>query len=308
MVHESSNKKNPYEFQILSKALPFSHKRYFSQKILQKIYAFSTNDPYLSGDSFEALVDYVAYGKDGNSKINRIKLRRAKTVFVVGHKLNELVSEEFNNINAKVLISGNSDKNFDTKVQLPKSIKLWLCQNNSISDSNIVRTLPIGIENIRLANLGFPKYYRKKTIDKILNKVIITPMSATNFTRFAAVKWGEENPEIADVYREMVLPQEYFQTVNKYKFVLCCEGNGFDSHRLWETLYLNNFPILLKTEWSKSLKNLNLPILIVDTYGQINQELLLDFYNRWKNFEAINTEALWIPYWEKLIKSYIACN
>jgi hypothetical protein len=133
-------------------------------------------------------------------------------------------------------------------------------------------------------------------------------MSATNFTRFAAVKWGEENPEIVDVYREMVLPQEYFQMVNKYKFVLCCEGNGFDSHRLWETLYLNNFPVLLKTEWSKSLKNLNLPILIVDTYGQINQELLLDFYNRWKNFEAINTEALWIPYWEKLIKSYIACN
>ena len=296
---------NPYEYQILSKPIPFSHKRYIFQRVLQNIYMFSTNYPYLSGDTFQKLVDYTPYGKTGESKINRKKLRRAKTLFVVGHKLNEFFSEEFSNINAQILISGNSDQNFDTQIQLPRSIKLWLCQNNSIIDSNIVRTLPVGIENIRLANLGFPSNFNQEITNKILNKVIVTPMSATNLARYKVVEWGEDNQEIADVYRRMVPRQDYFKLVSKYKFVLCCEGNGFDSHRVWETLYLNNFPILLKTNWSSSLEYLNLPILIVDTYNQINQELLVKFYDKWKNFEAINSKVLWIPYWEDLIKKFI---
>ena len=134
-MESGPNKKiSPYEFQILSKALPFSHKRYFLQKVLQKIYMFSTNYPYLSGDTFQTLVDYTPYGKAGKNNINRKKLMRAKTLFVVGHKLNKLVSEEFSNINAQILISGNSDQNFDKQLELPKSIKLWLCQNNSIVD------------------------------------------------------------------------------------------------------------------------------------------------------------------------------
>lgn len=304
-MNKESNKKNNHEFQILSKPLPFSHKRYFKQKILQRIYTFSTNAPYLSGDSFKALADYNPYGREGKNKINHYKLTRAKILFVAGDKLNELIKNEFHNINAKVLISGNSDQNFSEQIQLPKSIKLWLCQNNSISHSSIIRTLPIGIENIRLANLGFPNNYKIEIIEKVLNKVIVTPMSATNSVRFEAVKWACANPEIADVYREMVSRQDYFQLISKYKFVLCCEGNGFDTHRIWESLYLNNFPILLKTKWSSSLAYLGLPILLVDAYDQINQNLLLDFYNKWKSFDSRNEQTLWIHYWKKLIEKFV---
>jgi hypothetical protein len=302
---KESKKKNQHDFQILSKALPFSHKRYFQQKILQKIYTFSTNAPYLSGDSFKTLADYTPYGKDGKNKINRYRLTRADVLFVDGNKLSELLENEFQNINAKVLITGNSDKNFTERIQLPNSIKLWLCQNNAISDLSMMRTLPIGIENVRLANLGFKSNYKIKIKDKILNKVIVTPMSPTNVARFETVKWGYENPELADVYREMVPRQDYFRLISKYKFVLCCEGNGFDTHRVWESLYLNNFPILLKTKWSSTLAHLDLPILLVDAYDQINQELLIDFYNKWKEFDSKTERILWIQYWKNWIEKIV---
>ena len=102
MTEEPNKKTNQYNFQVLSEPLPFSHKRFFVQKFLQKIYKFSNNAPYLSGDSFRELADYNPYGRDGKNKINRYRLKHAKVLFVAGHKLHELIKNEFHNVNAKV--------------------------------------------------------------------------------------------------------------------------------------------------------------------------------------------------------------
>ena len=300
-----SQSSSPYEYQILAKLPPFSHKRYFKQRLQQLVFRYSTNSPFLSGDSFSDLVDYSPYGKRGDKKINRNRLRKAKSLFVVGHKVAELFENEFKNINATLLISGNSDQNFTEKVKIPKSIKHWYCQNNAMPDSEIIRTLPIGIENIRLANLGFPSNYAQTSAEKKFNKVIVPPMSATNLSRFTAVEWGEKNSDIAEVVRKMVPRKEYFPFINEYKFVICCEGNGFDSHRVWETLYLGNFPILMRTQWSQSLEYLNLPILFVDNYSHINLDLLNRFREKWNNFDPKKTEILWIPYWKNLFNKLV---
>lgn len=298
-------KGNPYEYQILAKLPPFSHKRYFKQRIQQLIFRYSTNSPFLSGDTFAELVDYSPFGKRGDKSLNRNRLRKAKSLFVVGHKVSELIESEFNNINANLLISGNSDQNFTESLKLPKSIRHWYCQNNAIPNSKIVKTLPIGIENIRLANLGFPSNYNQVTIEKRIDKVIVPPMSATNIARFSAVEWGEKSSEIAEVVRKMVPRKDYFPFINQYKFIVCCEGNGFDSHRVWESLYLGSFPILIRTPWSTNLEYLNLPILIVDEYSDINLNLLNEFLKKWRNFEPKKTEILWIPYWKNLFGKLI---
>jgi hypothetical protein len=88
-----------------------------------------------------------------------------------------------------------------------------------------------------------------------------------------------------------------------YRFIFCCEGNGFDSHRIWEVLYQNSFPVMLETPWSTSLKWLNLSILFVKNLEELNTDLLAQFLSANQNFRASNTEQLWVGFWRSLIRS-----
>ena len=97
--------------------------------------------------------------------------------------------------------------------------------------------------------------------------------------------------------------EEYYRMSKNYRFILCLEGNGYENHRIWETLYQGSFPVLLKTRWSKSLEYLNLPLLLIDSIGEVSTEVLDEFYIINKGFSAKDKENLWIPYWQRLVLS-----
>ena len=44
-------------------------------------------------------------------------------------------------------------------------------------------------------------------------------------------------------------------------YVVCCEGNGMDTHRAWEVLSLNRIPIVYKTPMTESLYR-GLPVIL----------------------------------------------
>ena len=87
------------------------------------------------------------------------------------------------------------------------------------------------------------------------------------------------------------------------KFIFCCEGNGFENHRIWEILYQNSFPVMLQSKWSEKLKVLKLPILFVAKLEQLNQEMLLNFLEKNKHFDSRSTPQLWVDFWQDLINS-----
>ena len=47
---------------------------------------------------------------------------------------------------------------------------------------------------------------------------------------------------------------DYLSLLKTYKYCICPEGNGYDSHRIWECLYLNVIPICLKNNFTILLK------------------------------------------------------
>jgi hypothetical protein len=52
---------------------------------------------------------------------------------------------------------------------------------------------------------------------------------------------------------------EYISDLAKYRFCLCIRGNGIDTHRFWESLYLGVIPILIsnsETQCENFIKNL----------------------------------------------------
>ena len=69
----------------------------------------------------------------------------------------------------------------------------------------------------------------------------------------------------------------YFKNIGKFKFVICPEGNGIDTHRLWETLYSKGIPIVENNEIMRK-KLEGLPILWTNNYSELTEDYLNSKY------------------------------
>jgi hypothetical protein len=255
--------------------------------------------PHLLLDALKA--NFLRNSKEFNPKINLRRLSTAKTIFVPSDKLNYFVQNYGEQINAKVIICGNSDFNFTEIPSLPSSVQICLLQNSAISDNEKFFTLPIGLENLSLGRAGLKHFHRNINSQTIFDRILIPPMSPTNRERYNVLMWGRENPNIADTYFTLLPQEQYFQLAKKYKFIFCSEGNGFENHRIWECLYQGSFPVVLRTRWSASLAYLGLPILFVNAYTEITTELLQDFLRANVNYNPKTCSWLWSDKWKSFI-------
>jgi hypothetical protein len=59
----------------------------------------------------------------------------------------------------------------------------------------------------------------------------------------------------------------YLQSIRQHDFILCPRGNGRDTHRLWETLYLGSIPIVKFGEMPGQLLK-DFPVWIVNDWSE----------------------------------------
>lgn len=63
---------------------------------------------------------------------------------------------------------------------------------------------------------------------------------------------------------------EYLKELSEHRFCLCIRGNGLDTHRFWESLYLGVIPVILNNNYTKCstfikyLKRLNVPFIVIE--------------------------------------------
>ena len=95
--------------------------------------------------------------------------------------------------------------------------------------------------------------------------------------------------------------QDYRKKLINYMFVACPEGNGIDTHRFWEALYLNVIPVTTNKNFYSQFENL--PILAINKWedlGSFSEDDLNLFYQKNKHkFKLI--KYIWIDYWKKHI-------
>jgi hypothetical protein len=208
----------------------------------------------------------------------------------------------FDDISATVLICGNSDQNFVSDPVLPTSIKLWLCQNYAV-ENGFGKVLPIGLENLRLGKSGFKKFHKRSKKDLIVNKVLVPPMQITNPVREELIRMCQSMPELFDVHLDYLDTKAYFELISNYKFVLVLEGNGFDTHRLWEVLYQGGIPVLLPTEWSNQI--LKLPFSCIQNRLSDKCDLTYSIQN-FVDSNRPDYNFLYIPYWKRFIDGILS--
>ncbi len=259
---------------------------------------------FITGEKIQFLCDhFIGYHRDFIYNPNVLKnykhkclslehikkpFNNSKNIFLYTHillknkNLDELISKLNFFKNPFILILHNSDAVFnDTHLILFDKIPLLKAiytQNINTHHKNVI-PLPIGLPNSQWNHGNLKKFRKvynlniKKTRDIFFNFNIKTSECRIDCFKSISglgIKWVNNEKYY-----------NYLKNLKKYKFCICPEGNGIDTHRFWECLYLDVIPIckknILVEYYSKYF-----PIIILNKWGELDLKQLLKNYKKKK--------------------------
>jgi len=254
----------------------------------------------LNAANYEDICDYSIvppYGKYFNPEI----LTRDATIFCK----TDFIGYLFNNIKDSKqkynLITHHSDYPIDeSRWNLkPSCIKKWFAINPTVEHSDLI-AIPLGLKThkgdyleSKYMTCWFAENFRPLK-ENFKSNTVYCNWNITNINRKEILNVLKINK--INYIQDANLPfNEYIKRMSQSKFVISPPGNGIDCHRTWEALYVGCIPIVLKNH---IYKDWNLPILQVNDFGEITQELLSEYQSL-----EFDNKMLIIDYWKQLIKS-----
>lgn len=90
--------------------------------------------------------------------------------------------------------------------------------------------------------------------------------------------------------------------IQRHKYCLEAPGVCLDGYRLWESLMVGTVPIVFSSAINYLYEDL--PVLIIDSFEDLNRDYLLDMYNKIVDRDDYNLEKLFMDYWYDLIKDH----
>lgn len=177
-----------------------------------------------------------------------------------------------------------------------QSTSLPLGLTNDCDDSPVHRILGNTRHIMRAhQSTNFPKAY---------TGTIYVNFNASNnaATRLPILKLLQNIQNV--VYGETVFSEtgriDYLSNLRSNSFVICPEGNGVDTHRLWETLYMGGIPIVQKSVYMQSLLS-NLPVIQLNHWNELSDPQFL--LNEWISIQnrSYNLNLLKLQYWLGII-------
>jgi hypothetical protein len=154
--------------------------------------------------------------------------------------------------------------------------------------------LPIGVANsYSRGNLqdfhGTPSPSRLLYVN---NRVHNYPILRNHlYEYFSTKEWAT----VRVPYEHNDIDPRYKGELLDHKFILCPRGNGVDTHRMWEALYSGVVPIVVRNRTHAGLEG-ELPILFVNDYSEITEDVLNATYDEFKN-RTWNTDMLKVSWW-----------
>ncbi|MEI8309513.1 MAG: exostosin family protein [Verrucomicrobiota bacterium] len=193
-----------------------------------------------------------------------------------------------------VLVTAESDEAVSVSDAIPPQVARWFSTNSA---HPAVRQLPLGLGNsycpvtAKADSLAEACGARKSGL-LYLNFRPATNSGArqTLWESYSGAEregWGTRRA--GDVSR-----QDYVMELASHRFALCPPGNGTDTHRMWEALYVGTIPVVQKSPALESFSDL--PILFVDCLEGLSKSFLEDREARMA-CEEWSWDKLFVPWW-----------
>ncbi len=193
--------------------------------------------------------------------------------------------------NPFLLVLHSSDASFTKEhlklfENLPKLKKIF-SQNVDVYHEKVT-PLPIGFANKQFAHghLALFNSIRKQEFQK--KNLVYFNFSIKN-NREKRQDCYNKISEKGLEFQSHIELQDYFKSLSTYKFAICPEGNGIDTYRFWECLYLQVVPICKKNLLTEYFAQ-DFPVMLLDDWEDLNLSELEQMYEdvRWNNLPKLD--------------------
>lgn len=222
---------------------------------------------------------FIVQNTDKHLYINEVDtvpphFRTVQNVFcytdILRHRFEKLCYLLSNIQNPFRLFVHNSDDGFklyhSELLKIIPNIKHIYTQNIEITPTSDITPLPIGIANRMWRHGDLEAWKQIKTIPKT-EHIYMNFLRETNFSK---------RQHCMNVMLSKDIPNQpnftyanYLAHLAKFRFAICPEGNGLDTHRFWECLYLKTIPICLKNPITLYFQQ-HFPIVLLDSWEELD--------------------------------------
>lgn len=232
---------------------------------------------------------------------------------VIRHR-HEVIWREKNNIIhrppqklMKCLVTGHSDYSVTDTDADEFAPSIWWTTNKETTRS-FVNTLPLGVSTPNINIYGdvsmMLDLLEEETLDYCKNLVLLNFNDDTHPDRSRIKEEFSNKLWVTMTAHDPTYEgrKSYLRNIRNHRFVLCPRGNGIDTHRLWETLYMGSIPIVQRHVTHDTIQDL--PICFVNNWDEVTPMFLHHEYQRIKN-STWNLDKLKISYWIDAIRRSI---
>ncbi len=194
---------------------------------------------------------------------------------------------EFKKSKARGLVVGHSDIHTSRLHQLLlRTIgvkKMWGTNLDPVPGFSF--SLPLGISNAEQFSVAHSISSDLETLIEVVsgsefcqtyNPSVYVNMTVRNNTnaRGALLKALEDSAYEVTINSPSISPegmQSYLRNMRETALTPCPEGNGVDTHRLWECLYVGGTPVVLKNSSMDGLYS-KLPVVVLKSWSEIRDK------------------------------------
>ena len=182
-------------------------------------------------------------------------------------------------------------------------------------------SLPLGISNSERSSIGhsissdievFMDVVRQVDFCKEYRPSFYVNMTTANNTktRIALMRAIESSGFEASIH-EPSLSREamssYLRNMRESPLTPCPEGNGVDTHRFWECLYVGGTPVVVKNKSMDSLYG-RVPAVVLNSWSEIRDSRLLEKLWHDARSKLWQKEVLSLKFWTNRIGSSISAQ
>ena len=210
--------------------------------------------------------------------------------------------------NQPLIVSGHSDYGITDDLVKYYIPTVWWTVNKQTCNTT-VHSLPLGITNNTTESGLHPIYGNLDSMIQVMEEV--KQDVGLVYMNFNISTYPQERQQVYDMFKDkewvthgnientLEGRTRFLRDIRNHRFVLCPRGNGVDTHRLWETLYMGSIPIVKRDIALKEFEDL--PICFIDSWEEVTQEFLEKEKQRILSSEW-NMEKLKVSYWIDTIK------
>jgi len=222
----------------------------------------------ISGREFANAATWIYDTRYSDKPFSLSRSLTGDSVFINGDRLENFVKQKASSIltmNKKfVFIVHNSDLSFDARslsLLLPHALHIYAV-NTSVRHRQLT-TIPLGFAD---KTLEFVKSFSppavSRDIEVYLNLTLGSPGERRHRLRTECIRAVADDSRVVSASDRST--NEYFGDLCRSKYVLCPEGTGHDTHRLYECILCGAIPVVLSGPLNHFYQTL--PVCIVSKW------------------------------------------